>query len=137
MIQKFEIISVGFPEVVAQGESAHFILVIKNNQPFSESFSLYINGKKASTNINRLAPGENIIETSVILTLNPYDFQSKSYIFELNDSNGDTIARFYYLVFLELSAFNLIIYYILPLAIPIVIILFYKNKEIKHRLLKR
>ncbi|MFX0009690.1 MAG: hypothetical protein ACFE9R_05195 [Candidatus Hermodarchaeota archaeon] len=137
LIQKFEILSVGFPEVVAQGESAHFILVIQNNQQVSESFSLYVNGEKASTNINRLSPGENIIETSIIITFNPYDFQSKSYIFELTDSNGDTIASYYFVVSLELSAFNLIMFYILPLAIPIVIILFYKNKEIKHRLLKR
>ncbi|MFW9951430.1 MAG: hypothetical protein ACFFKA_15045, partial [Candidatus Thorarchaeota archaeon] len=137
IIQKYEIISASFPKVIAQGESANFILIIKNNQASSESFSLYLNGELIKTNLNQLGPGINIIQASIVATFNPYDFQSKSYSFELRNSNGDLIVRYYYMVELELSAFNLVIFYILPLIVPIVIILFYKNKEIKHRLLKR
>jgi hypothetical protein len=129
VIPKFEIKSASFPEIVSQGESADFILVIQNNQESSESFSLYVNGEPVSTNINRMGPGINRIITSVIVSLNPYDFQSKSYIFELKDSSGEIIVKYYYVVDLELSAFNLIVYYMLPFIIPVAII--------KHRLLKR
>jgi len=137
VIPKFEIISASFTDKVSSGESAIFILFIRNNQEISESFSLYINGEQVNTNINSMGPGINRISTSVVVSLNPYDFQSRSYIFELRDASGDIIVRYYYIIDLELSAFNLIVFYMLPLIIPIAIILFYKNKEIKHKLLKR
>jgi hypothetical protein len=137
IIQKYEIISVSFPDVVSQAESANFILIIQNNQENSESFSLEVNGEIIETNIKGLAPGVNRITAQIIPTLNPYDFESKSFIFEIKNSSGDVIARFYFEVGIELSPFMLILFYILPIAIPIGIILIYKNKEIKHRLLKR
>jgi len=126
-----------FPDVVSQAELANFILIIQNNQEKSESFSLEVNGEILETNIQGLAPGINRITAQIMPTLNPYDFESKSFIFEIKDSSGDVIARFYFDVGIQLSAFMLILFYILPIAIPIGIILVYKNKEIKHRLLKR
>jgi hypothetical protein len=128
---------VSFAELISQGESAYFILIIRNNQESSESINLYVNGEQASTNINNMAPGINRIVSSLIVSINPYDFQSKSYTFELKDHTGEVIVRYYFVVDLELSAFNLVVFYMLPIIIPIAIILFYKNREIKHRKLKR
>jgi hypothetical protein len=137
IIPKYEILSVSFPASVEQGVAASFILTIQNNQGNSESFSLYVNGEKVTTNLNGLRPGINRIVFDIVPSINPYDFGKKSFIFELRDSTNDPIARYYYEIQLELSAFNLIVFYILPVLIPICIVLIYKNKEIKHKLLRR
>ncbi len=137
IIQKYEILSVSFPEKIEQGTAAQFTLIIQNNQDKSESFTLLVNGEKVETNLNGFGPGINRIVFEVIPSINPYDFGKKSYIFELRDSSNNPIARYYYKVQLELSSFNLIVFYILPVLIPICIVLIYKNKEIKHKLLRR
>jgi len=133
----YEVLSVSFPRVVAQGSIASFTLIIKNNKEISENFSLLVNGVKWDTNINGLAPGVNQIVAEVIPTIIPYDFISKTFTFELRDSFGETIVQYYFEVSIELSPTNLILFYVLPILIPIGIILFYKNKELKHKLLRR
>ncbi len=137
IIQKFEILSVFFPEIISQGVVAQFIMMIQNNQEQSESFTLYINGAPVETNIDGLGPGINRIVAEVIPSINPYDFGIVSYTFELRDSSGETVAQYYFEVRLELSPSNLVFFYIVPILIPIGVILLYKNKEIKHRLLRR
>jgi hypothetical protein len=137
IIQKFEIISVFFPEIISQGIAAQFIMIIQNNQEQSESFTLYMNGARVATNIDGLGPGINRIVAEVIPSINPYDFGIVSYIFELKDSSGETVVQYYFEVKLDLSPFNLVFFYIVPILIPIGVILLYKNKEIKHRLLRR
>lgn len=137
IIEKFEILSVTFPSVVPQGEYAHFIIVIQNNMEISELFSLYANEERIQTNINGLGPGKNTIIAEVLPTINPYDFGTKSYTFVLRDSSNNIIAQFYFEVKVELTTFNFVIFYLLPIIIPIAIVLFYKNKEIKHKLLRR
>ena len=137
IIPKYEILSVSFPEIIEQGVTAQFILIIQNNQDKSESFTLYVNGNSVATNLDGFGPGINRITFDVIPSINPYDFGKKSYIFELRDGSDNPIARYYYEVQLELSPFNLIVFYILPVLIPVCIALIYKNKEIKHKLLRR
>jgi len=137
IIQKFEILSVSFPEIISQGVAAQFIMIIQNNQEQSESFTLYINGISVETNIDGLGPGINRIVAEVIPSINPYDFGIVSYTFELKDSSDQTVVKYYFEVRLDLSPTNLIFFYIVPILIPIGIILIYKNKEIKHRLLRR
>jgi hypothetical protein len=137
IMPKFEILSASFPEIIEQGKTAQFTLTIQNNQDKSESFTLYVNGEKVETNLNGLGSGINIIVFEVIPSINPYDFGKKSYIFELRDSSNNPIARYYYEVQLELSSFNLIVFYILPVLIPVGIVLIYKNKDIKQKLLRR
>jgi len=137
IIQKYEILSVSFPEILEQGTEAQFIFIIQNNQDKSELFTLLVNGDQVETNINGFGPGINRVVFEVIPSINPYDFEKKSYTFELRDSSNNLIARYYYEVQLELSSFNLIVFYILPVVIPICIVLIYKNKEIKHKLLRR
>jgi len=137
IIQKFEILSVSFPEIISQGVTAQFIMIIHNNQKQSESFTLYVNGDLIKTNIDGLGPGINMIIAEVIPSINPYDFGIVSYTFELKDSSGETVVQYYFEVRLELSPSNLVFFYIVPILIPIGIILLYKNKEIKHRLLRR
>jgi hypothetical protein len=137
IMPKYEILSIFFPETVEQGTTAQFTLIIQNNQDISESFSLYVNGEEVKTNLNGLGSGINIIVFEVIPSINPYDFGKKSYTFELRDSSNNPIAKYYYEVQLELSSFNLIVFYILPVLIPICIVLIYKNKDIKQKLLRR
>ncbi len=137
IIPKFEIISVSFPGKISQGAPAYFIATIKNNLENSEVFSLYVNGKLVQSNINELIPGENRIEKKIIPTNNPYEFGTKIYRVILEDSENKEIARFYFKVVLELSTFNLIIFYIVPVIIPIGIMLYFLNKQIKHKKLRR
>lgn len=134
---KFEIISVSFPRSVPQGEYADFILVIRNNQKTSESFSLWVNGQPVETNLNGLGPGDNKIIAQVLPTIFPYDFQAKTYTFTLRDTHGEILAQYYYEVNLELTPFNLMVFYVLPILVPIAILLFYKNKELQRKLLRR
>ncbi|MFX1417717.1 MAG: hypothetical protein ACFE9N_02225 [Promethearchaeota archaeon] len=137
VVSRFEIISTSFPKSIPQGASAYLIIVIQNNQQNSEAFSLYINGVRYSTNLAKLDTGENIIITQITPTINPYEFGLKKYRLELEDSTDETIALFYFEVSLELSSLNLVLFYILPIIIPIGIILYFKNKDIKHKKLRR
>ena len=137
IIAKFEIISASFPETILQGSAAQFILIIQNNLDVSEPFTLYVNGEPVETNLDGLGPGTNRIVVEVIPSINPYDFGKKSYTFEIKDSSNEPIVKYYYEVQMELSSFNLVIFYILPILIPIGIILIYKNKEIKNKMLRR
>ncbi len=137
IIPAYEILSVFFPHAIEQGNVALFTLSIKNNKESSETFSLYVNGEKWNTNINGLAPGINYVIAKVVPTINPYDLIAKTYTFELRNSFGETIVQYYFEVSIELSATNLVLFYVLPILIPIGIILFYKSKELKHKLLRR
>ncbi|MFX0031571.1 MAG: hypothetical protein ACFE8E_13535 [Candidatus Hodarchaeota archaeon] len=137
IIKKYEILSVTFPDIIPQGEYAYFIMVIRNNQEISELFSLYANGERIIANINGLSPGENRIIARILPTINPYDFETKSYTFALRDSSNEIIAQYFFQVKVELTAFNFVVFYLLPIIIPISIVLFYKSKEIKHKLLRR
>jgi len=137
IIEKFEILSATFPEKTAQGSVAQFILIIQNNNDVSEPFILYVNGVAVDTNLNALGPGINRIVAEVIPSINPYDFGKISYTFELRDSVNEPIAKYSFEVQMELSSFNLVLFYILPVLIPISIILIYKNKEIKNKMLRR
>ncbi len=137
IIKKFEIISASFPETILQGSVAQFILIIQNNHEVSEPFILYVNGIPVETNLKGLGPGINRIVAEVIPSINPYDFGKKSYTFEIKDSMDKPLVKYYYEVQMELSSFNLVLFYILPVLIPICIILVYKNKEIKNKMLRR
>ena len=137
IIEKFEIISASFPETILQGGVAQFILIIQNNHDVSEPFTLYINGAPVETNLNGLGSGINRIVAEVIPSINPYDFGKVSYTFEIRDSSDDPIVKYNFEVQMELSSFNLVIFYVLPVLIPICIILIYKSKEIKNKMLRR
>ncbi|MFW9899428.1 MAG: hypothetical protein ACFFDO_09250 [Candidatus Thorarchaeota archaeon] len=137
IVPSLEVISIEFPEKVTQGTYAYFIIIIQNNQESTEEFSLLINGDKVDTEINELIPGENRIEQGVLPTWNPYEFGIKTYKIEIEDSSEEVVFKDYFEYEIELSAINLICFYMIPTIIPLGIILYYKNKEIKHKLLKR
>ncbi len=137
IIPEFEIISIFFPDQIPQGASASLIIIIQNNKNVFESFSLSINGKDVQANIDQLSPGKNWITKNFIPTNNPYEFGTKTYRIVLKNSENGEIARFYFEVVLELSTFNLMIFYLLPSVIPIGIILYFLSKEIKHKKLRR
>ncbi|MFX0023117.1 MAG: hypothetical protein ACFE9S_12390 [Candidatus Hermodarchaeota archaeon] len=137
IVPKFEIISATFPDTIPQGDSAYLIIIIQSNQEEAEAFSLYINNVQQRTNINQLIKGENIVTVSLIPTINPYELGVKKYRVELKDSENTNIALLYFEVSLELSNLNLILFYILPLLAPIGIVLYFKNKHIKYKKLRR
>jgi len=137
MIPKYEVKSVSFPGKIPQGTEGYLIIVIQNNQRNSEEFSLLINGKVVQTNLNELVLGENRIVKKIIPTLNPYEFGKKTYKIILKDNLEKDIARFYFEVELELSSLNLVLFYVLPIMIPVGIILYFLNKDIKHKKLIR
>ncbi len=137
VIPQYEIKSVSFPRKIPQGTEGYLIIVIQNNHKNSEEFSLTINGKIVATNINELAYGENRIVKKIIPTINPYELGKKSYQIVLKDSSDQEIAQFYFEVQLELSILNLLLFYVLPILIPVGIILFFLNKDIKNKKLRR
>ncbi|MFX1523369.1 MAG: hypothetical protein ACFFCC_07695 [Promethearchaeota archaeon] len=137
IIPEFEILSVSFPDQIAQGSYASLIIFIKNNKDTFESFTLSINGKNVNTNIDDLSPGENRIIQKFIPSSNPYEFGTKVYRIVLTDSENEEIARFYFELVLELSTLNLVLFYLLPGIIPIGIILYFLSKEIKSKKLRR
>ncbi len=137
IIPKFELLSVTFPEKVPQGNPAYLIIKIKNNQENSEEFSLYLNGKRISTNLDELDTGENRIVATVTPSINPYEFGTKNYRFVLKDGSDNEIERFYFETTLELSTLNLVLFYVLPIIVPLGLILFFKNRDIKHKKLTR
>jgi len=137
IIPAFEIISYSFPESVPQGSFASFILKVKNNKEDSVDFRFYVNGIRVHINNDEFLPGENTIRYQVQPTINPYDFISKPYSFILRDSEGKMIHRFYFEIPPQLSMLNLLLFYVLPISIPIAIILIYKNKDIKNKMLNR
>ena len=138
IIPVLEIISVSFPEIVSQGDKATFIMIIQNNREISIPYSLTVisvNGEQIKT--GGLAPGENRIQIEVLPTLFPYDFFEKTYIFQLKDDSESLIAQYYYTVSIIISPANIILFYVLPIGVAVGIILFYKNKELKHKQLRR
>jgi len=135
VVDKLEVLEASFPSRVAQLSRAYFVLELKNNKRASESFSLYINGKLIQS--NELIPGDNRIEASFVPTYNPYDFSVKKYHIVLKDSTGNEQLSFYYEVQTLISVMNLVLFYILPIIIPIAILLYFKNKEMKTKLLRR
>lgn len=137
IVEKFEIISTSFPSTAPQWDYAHLIIKIRNNKDEAEDFTLTVNGVAVSTNINKLASGENRLTSAILSTLNPYEFGTKIYYIVLRDSTGEIIISYYYELTLELSPLALFLCYILPISIPITIVLYYKNQDIKNKLLRR
>ena len=137
ILPKFEIISIEFPSKVTHGVNPHLIIFIQNNLDSNEEFSLIINGDKVSTEFDELTPGENRIDFEIERIYNPYEFGLKSYEIEIEDESGDLIVKDYFEYELQISSFNLIVFYIIPIIVPISIILHYKNKDIKTKLLRR
>ncbi len=137
IVRQFELISISFPELVPQGETAYLIILIKNNKKESETFSLFINAEKVEANIDKLSPGENRIIYEIIPTINPYEIGIKEYQLILKDNSKEIIITQNFKANIELSTINLILFYIIPVLIPIGIVLFYKNKDLKHKILRR
>ena len=66
-----------------------------------------------------MIPGENRIEYKILPTWNPYEFGIKSYHIEIEDDSDNVIVEDYIEYKIELSAFNLIFFYVIPIAVPI------------------
>ena len=137
IIPKFEIISLEFSEDVIQGVNPHIIIIIQNNLDSSEEFTLIINDEKVSTDLDELSPGENRIEYEIERLYNPYEFGTKTVVIEIEDESEDSIVKKQFEYEVRISAINIIFFYLFPILIPIAVILFYKNKDIKNKLLRR
>ncbi|TFG01014.1 MAG: hypothetical protein EU541_00560 [Promethearchaeota archaeon] len=128
VVDKLEIIDCSFSQSVAQATSAYLILVVKNNMETSQEYTLYINNLKITGSLN---PGENRIVKSVVPTINPYDFSTKTYSIRLYDQQNNEIYRNSFKVNIELSVMLLVLCYILPIMVPIAIVIYFKNKQVK------
>ncbi|MFX0137184.1 MAG: hypothetical protein ACFFDN_26325 [Candidatus Hodarchaeota archaeon] len=137
IVPRFEIISIEFPEKITQGINAHLIILIQNNERQSEEFSLFINDDKVKTEIDELIPGRNRIEYKFVPTWNPYEFGIKSCHIEIEDDSDNLIFEDYFEYEIQLSTMNLIFFYVVPVVVLIGIILHYKSKYLKHKLLRR
>ncbi len=137
ILPRLEVVSISFPKKVPQGVPAYFVIIIQNNEEASEEFTLFINGEKIKTETDELISGENRIEGSFIPTLNPYEFGTKVYKIEIEDGSDKSIVTDYFEIEIELSSVNLVVFYLGPILVIIAIILIYKNKDIKFKLLRR
>jgi len=137
ILQPVEINSISFPSNVQQGQRAFLIIKITNYKEVPINFTLYINDLPFPTNLNQLRSGENEIIVEFTPTINPYDFQTKEYIITIKDGSGRVLIIETFQTEISLSVLNLVIFYLIPLLIPAIIIIFYKNKEIKSRLLEK
>ncbi|MBN1800308.1 MAG: AGE family epimerase/isomerase [Candidatus Lokiarchaeota archaeon] len=140
IVPLIEIVSWSAPSSTPQWEHSRIILrlVYNGNNPERYSLSLIDQNTDQGVVITKLlTKGENKIEASMVSTLNPYEYGVKSYRFELKDSEGNIITSNFFEVTIELSMTALFLCYILPISIPIALILIYKNKELKNKLLRR
>ncbi len=137
IIPRFEIISVSFPEKISPGDNVYFILTIKNNQQDSEEISLLVNDDEVSLESNELIRGENQLTFETIPSMNPYDFQKQDFEFVLKDSSGNEIFKRFYTIEFEINTTNFFFFYMLPIVIPIGIVLYYGNKYLKLKALRK
>ncbi|MBD3254283.1 MAG: hypothetical protein GF383_04280 [Candidatus Lokiarchaeota archaeon] len=137
ILQPFELISIEFPEKITQGVTPTLTITIQNNQDYNEEYSLIINGDDVDPELEELVPGRNKIEYKIIRLWNPYEIGEKQHEIEIEDSSENTIIKEYIEYEVQLSSFNLVFFYLIPIIIPIAVILIYKNKDIKNKLLRR
>ena len=137
IVHSLEIISIEFPEEVPHWVSPTLILYIQNNHRYEIEFDLFINEEKFEIDKEVLIPGENRIELNLPLSWNPYDIGRKTCKIEIEDDSEDVIVKDSFEYELQITAIDLIFFYICPIAFLVGIILYYKNKLIKHKLLKR
>ncbi len=137
ILPKFKIISFNFPEKISQGVPAYLSLIIVNNQQNSEKIALILNDEKVSLEDSELLPGRNKIEYEFIPSTNPYDFQKKGYKFGLEDNSGNVILEQFFEVEFNINPTNLILFYLFPIIIPIGIVLYYKNRYLKLKIVRR
>jgi hypothetical protein len=134
IINSFELSALFYPSSVTQGSSAQFICTINNNKETNEIYALYVNGE---ISYGVLVPAQNRIEVDLEPIKNPYDISTKTYEIAMFDSSGRGIFQFFFKTQIQVSTMNLVIFYILPILIPIIIVLFFINKKIKTDRLKR
>ena len=137
LVQKVELISISCPARATQGGIAHLIIKVQNNRETSEKFTLYINQVEVETDLLKFGPGENRLIEEIPVTINPYYFGIETYDIMLKDANGNIILLQYYEIQIELSVFNLIVFYMIPIIVPVGILIYYKNKDLKNKLLRR
>ena len=137
IVPRFEIIRIEFPEDVPHWVTPTLVIIIQNNLRNAEDFSLLINEDEMEIDKETLIPGENKLLVTLPFSWNPYDIGKKTCKVEIEDSTEDVVIKDYFEYELEVTAIDLIFFYVIPIAIPIGIILYFKNKDIKHKLLKR
>lgn len=140
IISKLELIRITFPERITQAETAYCIIIIENNQQTSQDFVLIINDQEIDTPFTSLVPGRNRIVAETLPSINPYEIGTKSFEIEIREgTNQDDqiIVKEYFSVQIQLSTINLLLFYVIPIIIPVGIVIYYKNKELKAKLLRR
>ncbi len=137
VIQPIEIKSISFPSSVYQGQRAFLIIKIINYREEPLNFTLYINNIPFPTNLDQIGYGENEIIVDFTPSINPFDFETKEYVISIKDDSGKVLIIETFQTEIRLSVLNFMIFYLIPILFPILIIIYYKNKEIKSRELEK
>jgi len=137
VIQPIKITSISFPSSVYQGQRAFLILKIINSREIPLNFTLYINDVPFPTNLDQIGYGENEIIVDLTPSINPFDFETKEYLICLKDDSGKVLIIETFQTEIRLSVLNFMIFYLTPILFPVLIIIYYKNKEIKSRVLEK
>ncbi|TXT67493.1 MAG: hypothetical protein BAJALOKI1v1_80026 [Promethearchaeota archaeon] len=134
IINKFEIASFYYPSTTTQGASAQFLVSILNNKNTNELYMVAVNGEMTA---GLLVPGDNRVAIDLEPILNPYDISTKMYQIVIFDNTFTEVFRFYFSSEIRISTMNFVVFYILPIIIPIAIVVYFKNKQLKTDRLKR
>ena len=137
VIQPIEIKSISFPSSVYQGQRAFLIIKIINNREVPLNFTLYINNIPFPTNLDQIGYGENEIIVDFTPSINPFDFETKEYVISIKDDSGKVLIIETFQTEIRLSVLNFMLFYLIPILLPVLIIIYYKNKEIKSRELEK
>ncbi len=137
VIKPIEIKSISFPSSVYQGQRAFLILKIINHREIPLNFTLYINDVPFPTNLDQIGYGENEIIVDLTPSINPFDFETKEYVISIKDDSGKVLIIETFQTEIRLSVLNFMIFYLTPILFPVLIIIYYKNKEIKSRVLEK
>jgi hypothetical protein len=134
IVNKFEITSLFCPSSTTQGSSAQFIMTINNNKETNELYAVSVNGK---VSYGIMTPAGNNIAIDLDPINNPYDISPKTYDIEIFDSSGTLIFKFFFKIQVKLSVMNILLFYILPILVPIALVLYFKNKQLITERLRR
>ncbi len=130
-VQEIEILSISGSTNVIHGQAPLISLELINNNFTAKTLTLKVNGVIRST--FSVSWGQNIKHIPIAsLILNPYDLTQKTYNVEILNENGGILATHTVTTNITPSAFNVFMFYALPIIIPIGIILFFKKKDLEY-----
>ncbi|GAH07884.1 unnamed protein product, partial [marine sediment metagenome] len=109
-----------------KGLRAFLIIKIINNREVPLNFTLYINNIPFPTNLDQIGYGENEIIVDFTPSINPFDFETKEYVISIKDDSGKVLIIETFQTEIRLSVLNFMLFYLIPILLPVLIIIYYK-----------